>query len=128
MSAIEFPRTRTRPQHESARRRLNAQVTRVVNELLVRGGEAREFIPLRCECGVLGCPAPVVIPRRRLSDVRRQPGVFVVAPGHFVDNDGELMASDLTYALISYSDTSPILDTEVELERLVYDSVPRRAA
>jgi hypothetical protein len=125
MAAIEFPRARTLPPQGRDRRRLNAQVARMVNELLLLVGNSREFIPLRCECGVLGCPAPVVIPRNRLISIRDEPGVFVVAPGHFVDTTGELMASDLTFALISYRDTDPILATEAELAQLVYDSLPR---
>ena len=96
-----------------------------MNELLLLVGKSREFIPLRCECGVLGCRAPVVIPRSRLDSVRDEPGVFVVAPGHFVDDASELLASDLTYALISYRETEPILATEVELAQLVYQSLPR---
>ena len=128
MAAIEFPRARVRQEPTPESRRLNAQVARMVNELLFVVGDAREFIPLRCECGLLGCSVPVVIPRKRLREVREARGVFVVAPGHTVDADGELLASDLTYALISYRDTSPILTTEAELARLVYDSLPRRAA
>jgi hypothetical protein len=107
---------------------LNAQVARMVNELLFLVSDSREFIPLRCECGLLGCSAPVVIPRKRLLEVRNERGVFVVAPGHTVDADGELIATDLTYALIGYRETAPILTTEAELARLVYDSLPRRAA
>lgn len=127
MAAIEFPRARTQPQpgRDRDRRRLNAQVTRMVNELLLLVGNSREFIPLRCECGVLGCQAPVVIPRTRLASIRDEPGLFVVAPGHFVDPDGELLAADLTYALVSYRDTEPILATEAELADLVYSSLPR---
>jgi len=97
----------------------------MVNELLLLVGNSREFVPLRCECGVLGCLAPVVIPRTRLASIRDEPGLFVVAPGHFVDPDGELLASDLTYALVSYRDTKPILATEAELADLVYHSMPR---
>lgn len=100
----------------------------MVNELLLLVGNSREFIPLRCECGILGCPAPVVIPHSRLDSIRDEPGVFVVAPGHFVDTMGELLASDLTFALISYRDTGPILATEAELAQLVYDSLPRNTA
>ncbi|MGC9974500.1 MAG: hypothetical protein ABSC36_03810 [Gaiellaceae bacterium] len=127
MAAIDFPRARTQPPQARDRRRLNAQVARMVNELLLLVARSREFIPLRCECGVLGCPAPVVIPRARLSSIRDEPGVFVVAPGHFVDTAGELLASDLTYALISYRDIGPILTTEAELADLVYHSLPRNA-
>lgn len=129
MAAIEFPRARTLPQQgrDRDRRRLNAQVARMVNELLLLVGNSREFIPLRCECGLLGCPAPVVIPRNRLLAIRDEPGVFVVAPGHFVDTTGEMMASDLTFALISYRDTEPILATEAELAQLVYESLPRNS-
>ncbi len=97
----------------------------MVNTLLLIVGEAREFVPMRCECGVLGCSAPVVIPRSRLEVIRNEPGVFVVAPGHFVDVEGDLIASDLTYALISYRDTEPIMATEAELAELVYHSLPR---
>ena len=97
----------------------------MVNELLLLVGNSREFIPLRCECGILGCAAPVVIPRSRLLEIRDEAGVFVVAPGHFVDTSGELMASDLTFALISYRDTTPILATEAELAQLVYESLPK---
>jgi hypothetical protein len=97
----------------------------MVNELLLLVGNSREFIPLRCECGVLGCQVPVVIPRSRLASIRNEPGLFVVAPGHFVDPEGELLASDLTYALVSYRDTEPILATEAELADLVYSSLPR---
>jgi hypothetical protein len=127
MPAIEFPRARTQPQQgrDGDRKCLNAQVARMVNELLLLVWNSREFIPLRCECGILGCPAPVVIPRSRLASIRDEPGVFVVAPGHFVDSDGELLASDLTFALISYRDTAPIVATEVELAQLVYESLPR---
>ena len=127
MPAIDFPRARTQPQQgrDGDRKCLNAQVARMVNELLLLVGNSREFIPLRCECGILGCPAPVVIPRSRLASIRDEPGVFVVAPGHFVDSDGELLASDLTFALISYRDTAPIVATEVELAQLVYESLPR---
>jgi len=130
MPAIDFPRARTQPQQgrDSDRKCLNAQVARMVNELLLLVGNSREFIPLRCECGILGCPAPVVIPRSRLASIRDEPGVFVVAPGHFVDTDGELLASDLTFALISYRDTAPIVATEVELAQLVYESLPRAEA
>jgi len=129
MAAIEFPRARTQPQpsRDCDRRRLNAQVTRMVNELLLLVGNSREFIPLRCECGVLGCQVPVVIPRARLASIRDEPGLFVVAPGHFVDPEGELLASDLTYALVNYRDTEPILATEAELADLVYHSLPRNA-
>ena len=49
----------------------------------------------------------------------------MVAPGHFVDPEGELLASDLTYALVSYRDTEPIMATEAELADLVYSSLPR---
>jgi len=127
MAAIEFPRALTQPQQGRGgdRRCLNAQVARMVNELLLLVGNSREFIPLRCECGILGCSAPVVIPRGRLASIRDEPGVFVVAPGHFVDTEGELLASDLTFALISYRDTEPILATEYELAQLVYESLPR---
>jgi len=127
MAAIELPQARTQPQQsrDGDRKRLNAQVARTVNELLLLVGKSREFIPLRCECGILGCPAPVVIPRSRLGSVRDEPGVFVVAPGHFVDDDSELLDSDLTYALISYRDPGPILATEVELAQLVFQSLPR---
>lgn len=127
MAAIDFPRARTQPQHsrDRDRRRLNAQVARMVNELLLLVGNSREFIPLRCECGVLGCSAPVVIPRSRLASIRDEPGIFVVAPGHFVDTEGELFASDLTFALVSYRDTEPILATESELAQLVFESLPR---
>ena len=130
MPAIEFPRARTQPQQgrDGDRKCLNAQVARMVNELLLLVGNSREFIPLRCECGILGCPAPVVIPRSRLASIRDEPGVFVVAPGHFVDSEGELLASDLTFALISYRDTAPIVATEVELAQLVYESLPRGEA
>ncbi len=124
MAAIEFPRARSLPPQARDRKRLNAQVARMVNELLLLVGEMREFIPLRCECGVLACPAPVVIPHSRLVSIRNEPGVFVVAPGHFVDTDGELLASDLTYSLISYRDTEPILATEAELAELVFHSLP----
>ena len=126
MPAIEFPRARTQPQpsRDCDRRRLNAQVTRMVNELLLLVGNSREFIPLRCECGVLGCQVPVVIPRARLASIRDEPGLFVVAPGHFFDPEGELLASDLTYALVNYRDTEPILATEADL---VYHSLPRNA-
>jgi hypothetical protein len=99
----------------------------MVNELLLLVGDSRQFIPLRCECGLLGCSAPVVIPRSRLAAIRDEAGVFVVAPGHFVDGEGELLATDLTFALISYRDTEPILATEAELAQLVYDSLPRAA-
>ncbi len=99
----------------------------MVNEVLLLVGNSREFIPLRCECGVLGCQAPVIIPRTRLASIRDDPGLFVVAPGHFVDPDGQLLASDLTYSLVSYRDTEPILATEAELADLVYNSLPRNA-
>jgi hypothetical protein len=125
MTAIDFPRERTAPHASRERRRLNAQVARMVNELLLLVGNSREFVPLRCECGILGCTAPVVIPRRKLEDIRDEAGVFVVAPGHFVDTEGDLLASDLTYALISYRETEPILATEAELARLVFESLPR---
>lgn len=97
----------------------------MVNELLLLVGNSRGFIPLRCECEVLGCQVPVVIPRARLVSIRDEPGLFVVAPGHFVDPEGELLASDLTYALVNYRDTEPILATEAELADLVYHSLPR---
>jgi hypothetical protein len=126
MAAIEFPRARTQSPQACDRRRLNAQVARMVNELLLLVGNSREFVPLRCECGLLGCSAPVVIPREQLASIRDDRGVFVVAPGHFVDSEGDLLASDLTYALVSYRETEPILATEAELADLVYHSLPRR--
>lgn len=128
MAAIEFPRARTQSPQACDRRRLNAQVARMVNELLLLVGKSREFVPLRCECGELGCPAPVVIPYKRLASIRDDRGVFVVAPGHVVDGEGELLDSDLTFALIRYRDTEPMMATEAELADLVYHSLPRRTA
>jgi hypothetical protein len=127
MAAIEFPRAPTQSPPACDRRRLNAQVARMVNELLLLVGNTREFVPLRCECGLLGCSAPVVIPREHLASIRDDRGVFVVAPGHFVDSEGDLLASDLTYALVSYRETEPIMATEAELADLVYHSLPRRS-
>jgi hypothetical protein len=100
----------------------------MVNELLLLVGKSREFVPLRCECGELGCPAPVVIPYKRLTSIRDDRGVFVVAPGHVIDDEGELLDSDLTFALIGYRDAEPMMATEAELADLVYHSLPRRTA
>jgi hypothetical protein len=127
MAAIEFPRTRTQPQpsRDRDRKRLNAQVARMVNELLLLVAHTREFIPLRCECGVLGCSAPVVIPRSLLLEIRDDPDAFVVAPGHFVGTKGELLASDLTYNVIRYYGAEMILTTEKELAHLVFESLPK---
>jgi hypothetical protein len=121
MAAIEFSRARTQPPQAPEHKRLNAQVTRMVNELLLPVAGSREFIPLRCECGVPGCLSPVIIPRARLASVRDDPCVFVVAPGHSVeDSADELLATDLTFALIRYRDIDPILATEAELTDLAY--------
>ena len=125
MAAIEYSRELEHQRQYSDERRLNAQVARMVNELLLLVGPSREYISLRCECGVIGCAAPVVLPRTRLDDIREEAGVFVVAPGHYVNVEGDLLSSDLTYALISFRETEPILATEAELARLVFDSLPR---
>jgi hypothetical protein len=65
--------------NEAVFRELNERIERLNRSLAQISDEMMHAI---CECGNIECAQPVVVPFRRYEEVRSDPTLFLVVPGH----------------------------------------------
>ncbi len=69
--------------NEAVFRRLNEQIEHLNRSLAELSDEKMHAI---CECGSLECAQPIVVPVRRYEEIRSDPALFFVVPGHEISD------------------------------------------
>jgi hypothetical protein len=90
---------------EQPRRVGKAKLAREANERIAQAAERHRFVarmPLFCECDEPECRELVLISRERFDQIRREPGLYVTAPGHRPEHS-QRAASEPDYWLVRRS-------------------------
>ena len=76
---------------------------RELNEAIEPGSAARRF-PLVCECGHSDCTAPLNIGAEEYAAVRADPRLFLVLPGHEIEDAEEVVERQAGYFVVRKAD------------------------
>jgi hypothetical protein len=85
--------------HQIAR---NEALFREVNERVqeVSGGRATEMTEFLCECGDSGCTERIALRNEEYEQVRADPLLFAIVPGHEIAEVEELVARDERFDVV----------------------------
>jgi hypothetical protein len=99
-------------QEERARRiGLNEALFRRVNEEIERAFETDETetdrLSILCECGDLDCTSQVPITPGRYHEVRKNPLLFIVTPGHEIPDVETVVEREADFEIVSKDSGTP---------------------
>lgn len=99
-------------QEERARRiGLNEALFRRVNEEIERAFETDETetdrLSILCECGDLDCTSQVPITPGRYHEVRKNPLLFIVTPGHDIPDVETVVEREADFEIVSKDSGTP---------------------
>jgi hypothetical protein len=77
------PREQRIIRNEALFREVNAHIASLEERL----GSKEELMPLVCECANTGCTTVIEVDRGTFQTVREDPLLFLVAPGHELDEE-----------------------------------------
>jgi hypothetical protein len=90
-------RARRVGRNEALFRQINEEVDALNRSL---AGLTDETIHIVCECGDLLCQERVVVPLRAYEDVRGDPTLFLVVPGHEIPSTESVVEATRTYYVV----------------------------
>jgi hypothetical protein len=102
------PRKERIAKNEAAFRFLNEQLRGGVHGSLQREEDRPGFV---CECGDQYCEAVIHVPLEKYEEVRSDPALFLLVPGHEIPDTEDVVEQEETYAVVrKHADVRPILD------------------
>jgi hypothetical protein len=100
-------RARRLAANEARFREINERVERDLEALVDRA----ELLPFVCECGIHDCSETIGLTVPEYERVRGDPLLFVVVPGHEIEDVEDVIAREERYCVIrKHAETHPIAE------------------